>query len=176
MRGPASASDHYWYEDDAARARTVDVLEALRAYRAAEAAMRRRTREAMGMGENDLLALRYLLRSQGQGVAVSPKDLARYLGISSASTTVLIDRLEKSGHVARRPSPSDRRALIIVPTGASDAEVRATLGEMHSRMFEVAKGLDADQANAVTVFLTAMREAVDQIDAHPEIVPPALAE
>ena len=45
------ASPGYWYTRDTAAA--VEVLNALRDYRASEAAMRRRTRSSMGMGETD---------------------------------------------------------------------------------------------------------------------------
>jgi DNA-binding MarR family transcriptional regulator len=156
-------SSGYWYSDDRTR-RGVAVLNALRDYRAAEAAMRRRTRSAMRMGETDLLAIRFLLKREGEGRAVSPKDLAAHLGISSASTTVLIDRLVRSGHVERRPHPTDRRALVIAPTIGSDDEVRATLGEMHRRMIEVAEGLEAQQAETVLYFLESMRDAVDSVN------------
>jgi DNA-binding MarR family transcriptional regulator len=167
--GPAPT--HYWYEDAPDRSRGIAVLEAFRAYRAAESAMRRRTREAMAMGENDLLALRFVLRARNQGGTVGPKDLARYLDISSASTTVLLDRLEKRGHLRREPSPSDRRALVIVPTMSSDAEVRATLGEMHGRMMSAAGRLSADDAEVVIRFLESMREAVER-DGAPGEYPP----
>lgn len=152
----------YWYdESDQERGRRV--LEAMRAYRAADAAMRRRTQEAMGMGENDLLALRYLIRAQQQGKDVAPKELAQYLGISSASITALLDRLERSGHVRREPSPFDRRGLIVVPTPATDAEVRETLGDMHSTMIEVASTLEPEVAMKMVDFLDRLREAVDTI-------------
>jgi len=153
-------STGYWYTADDTR-RGVAVLDALREYRASEAAMRRRMRAAMRMGETDLLAIRYLLKQQGLGVSVSPKDLAAQLGISSASTTVLIDRLVRSGHVERRPHPTDRRALVIVPTIASHREVRATLGDLHRRMMDVAQSLSDEEAAIVLAFLDRMSEAVD---------------
>jgi DNA-binding MarR family transcriptional regulator len=154
----------YWFPDDDATQRGVAVLNALRRYRAAETAMRRRTRDSMGMGETDLLAVRHLLQAQRSGHAVSPKDLSAYLKISSASTTILVDRLVKSGHVRREPHPTDRRGLIIVPTVETDAEVRATLGVMHRRMMGIAEGLSAQDARVVAVFLEQMRTAVDQVD------------
>jgi DNA-binding MarR family transcriptional regulator len=88
---------------------------------------------------------------------------------------VLIDRLVRSGHVERRPHPTDRRALVIAPTIASDDEVRATLGDMHRRMIEVAEGLGADEAGTVLYFLERMRDAVDSVSEHrvEEIVPAA---
>lgn len=162
----ATEASGYWFPDDDATQRGVAVLNALRRYRAAETAMRRRTRDSMGMGETDLLAVRYLLQAQRSGRKISPKDLAAHLGISSASTTILIDRLVKSDHVRRDPHPTDRRALVITPTIATDDEVRATLGIMHRRMMSIAEGLSTDDARTVAFFLENMREAVDEIDQH----------
>ena len=142
-----------------------DVLSALRDYRAAESAMRRRTRSSMGMNETDILALRYLFEAQQDGREVSPKELAARLGISSASTTTLIDRLARPGHVRRKPHPKDRRALVLEASSEADCEVRQTMGDMHRRMMEVAGTLSSEDAAVVVDFLTRMREAVDTIDA-----------
>ncbi len=155
----------YWYADEDATRRGVTVLNALRRYRSAEAAMRRRTRSSMGMGETDLLAVRFLLDSKRRGEQVSPKDLTAYLGISSASTTILIDRLVKSGHVERQPHPTDRRGLIIVPTAHTDEEVRNTLGRMHSGMISVAEDLDPADAAAIIGFLDRVSDVIDAVDA-----------
>ncbi|GMA32099.1 hypothetical protein [Litorihabitans aurantiacus] len=52
----------YWYPSD--EVEPVEVLSLLRRYREAERAMRARTRDSMGMGETDLIALRFLLRAK----------------------------------------------------------------------------------------------------------------
>jgi DNA-binding MarR family transcriptional regulator len=172
------ADTHFWYPDEPEsptneRDRSVAVLEAMRTYRAAESAMRRRTQLSMGMGENDLLALRYVIMAQQAGRSIGPKELTSYLGISSASTTVLLDRLERKGQLRRENSPFDRRALILVATATTDDEVRAALGEVPERMVEVANTLDPDQARVVIDFLSRMRSAVDEIDAHVDEAKPA---
>jgi DNA-binding MarR family transcriptional regulator len=154
----------YWYGPDGRLDYGAAVLKSLRDYRAAETAIRRSTRDSMGMGETDILALRYLLRSQASGQVSVPKDLSRFLGITSASTTSLIDRLVASGHVRREAHPSDRRSVVVVPTVESDTEVRATLGAMHRRMMSVAEGLTADQARTIIDFLQRMTEALDASD------------
>jgi DNA-binding MarR family transcriptional regulator len=161
---PTFTPSGYWYGDDARTTRGVAVLTAMREYRAAESAMRKRTRTSMGMGETDLLALQLLLQAKRAGRTMSPKDLAQALGISSASTTILIDRLVKSGHAERRAHPSDRRALIVAPTDATESEVRHTLGGMHHRMIEAAEALDADDAAAIVGFLRSMRTALDAVE------------
>lgn len=152
----------YWYPEDELRA--IDVLNALRAYRSAETAMRKRTRASMGMGETDLSALRFLLAAARTGRTVSPKDLAARLEISTASVSVLIDRLERSGHVRRLRSPTDGRGVIVEATVGTDSEVRETLGAMHSRMHEVADGMAPEDARAVVEFLRRMTDAVNSVD------------
>ncbi|MEZ7756230.1 MarR family transcriptional regulator [Microbacterium paraoxydans] len=151
----------YWYPDSE-RATTVDVLNMLRRYRSAETAMRARTRASMGMNETDLVALRFLLREQKAGRIVRPIDLARMLDISTASTTTLIDRLEKGGHARREPHPTDRRAGIVVPTVSSDDEVRATLGAMHRRMLSLVDDLSDEERVVVMRFLVGMTAAIQE--------------
>lgn len=158
-------SSGYWYPEHGVPT-SVDVLNLLRRYRAAEAAMRARTRSSMGMGETDMLALRLLLQAQRQGETMRQRDLASALQLASPSVTALVDRLVKSGHVRREPHPDDRRATIVVPTTDSDDEVRATLGAMHRRMIDVIDEMDDDERHAVGSFLERMSAAVEQVDAH----------
>ncbi|WP_338067959.1 MarR family winged helix-turn-helix transcriptional regulator [Microbacterium sulfonylureivorans] len=168
------ATTGYWYgeDDDSRRRRAVDLLQAFRLYRAAEVAMRRRTRDAMAMGENDLLTLRYLLKAVREDRLVSPAELARYLGVSTASMTVIIDRLEKSGHVRRGPHPTDRRSIVVIPTVETDEEVRRTLGAMHVRMLDAVSGMTPDETRIVMDCLARMQAAVDVIEpAHDETTP-----
>lgn len=156
----------YWYGDDAdsARRRAVDLLQAFRMYRAAEVAMRRRTRESMGMGENDLLTLRYLLKAERDGRLVSPAEISRYLGVSTASTTAIIDRLERSHHVSREPHPTDRRSIVVLATVDTDHEVRRTLGAMHTRMLDAVSGMTAAETRIVMECLARLQSAVDQVE------------
>jgi DNA-binding MarR family transcriptional regulator len=44
----------------------------------------------------------------------TPSELSRYTGLSSGSTTAMIDRLEKSGLVERQDNPDDRRGTLVV--------------------------------------------------------------
>lgn len=151
----------YWYPDSEA-ASTIDVLNMLRRYRGAETAMRARTRASMRMNETDLMALRYLLREQRAHRIVRPIDIARMLEISTASTTTLIDRLEKSGHVRREPHPTDRRAGVVVPTVSSDEEVKNTLGAMHRRMLALVDEFSDQERAIVTRFLAGMTSAIEE--------------
>jgi DNA-binding MarR family transcriptional regulator len=108
------------------RQRALEVLEGLRSYLVAESAMQRRSEKSMNLTVNDISALRYLLRARERGIAVGPKELGDYLGIQSSSITVLLDRLERAGHIRREPSPFDRRALITARSSATSGRSWST--------------------------------------------------
>lgn len=162
MTSHSHAGAGYWYGPDERLDPSGAVLSALRAFRIAELATRRSASDSMGMGETDLLALRYLLRAQADGEQVGPKDLSRILSITTASTTSLIDRLVASGNARREPHPTDRRSLVIVPTVATDAEVRTAFGGMHHRMMTVVESLSAEEAHTVIKFLRGMTGALSE--------------
>ncbi|TDL45976.1 MarR family winged helix-turn-helix transcriptional regulator [Microbacterium oleivorans] len=158
---PATAG--YWYDESPGqRERARRVLEALRTYRAAESAMRRRTRDSMSMGENELLALRYLLRQPDH--SARPAELVKYLGVTSASITTMLDRLEKTGRIERLANPADRRSIFVKATTHANEEVRETLGRMHGLMYDVAVGMSPEAQEHVVDFLRRMSDAVDGVD------------
>ena len=161
--GVTPMPDRFWFgaDDDAATA----VLSGLREYRASEQRMRRRTRDSMRMGDNDLHALRYLLKGQREGTCINAADLASELAMKSSSVTAMLDRLSASGHVIREPHPSDRRSVAIIPTPAADTEVRATLGTMHGRMIAVPGALDEHAAVVVERFLADITDAIALVGA-----------
>ncbi len=65
--------------------------------------------ERLGVNVTDMECLGLVFN---KGLA-SPSELARYTGLSSGATTAMLDRLENSGLIERRPNPDDRRGTII---------------------------------------------------------------
>src|ERR1700712_742415 len=143
---------------------TDSVLNALRSYRAAEAAMRRRRGVAMSISENDFLALRFILANDDTGRVTYAKDIAHYLGISSASTTALIARLVRDGYVQKRASATDRRSVEIVPLRLTEPAVRDAVGDTHEQVILAAESLSPEEMRTVTRFLQRLQSAVDDID------------
>lgn len=43
----------------------------------------------------------------------SPTELARYTGLTTGSTTAMLDRLEKAKFIRRKPNPKDRRGILV---------------------------------------------------------------
>lgn len=67
------------------------------------------------LGEFDVLAA---IRRSGPPFTVAPSQLTRSLMLSPSGITSRLDRLEKLGFIERKPSPDDRRSLLVVLTAA----------------------------------------------------------
>lgn len=153
----------FWY-DDGSRIDAVDVLNALRRYRTAESASQRRARESLGIGENAMAALRVLVDADAAGRTVNAKQLAERLGITAASTSALVDRLVRTGHVERRPDPTDRRGVILSASGPAMRRALLVIDDLESRPLGVADRLSAEDAAVIVGFLDEMTAMVDAVD------------
>ncbi|TDE88865.1 MarR family transcriptional regulator [Occultella glacieicola] len=141
---------------DADVEQVVEVMNALRNWHEAAERMSESSRRYMRLNETDMRALRYLIAAHHQKRLVTPGALTDYLGISTASTTKLLDRLEKGGHVRRGPHPSDRRALTVAVTDATRKDARESVGRQHARRFTVAAELTPADRAVVIGFLDAL--------------------
>lgn len=65
----------------------------------------------------------------------TPTAIAGTLGMSTAATSLVLNRLEVSGHISRQPHPTDRRKVVVAPVRGSLAAARE-----HSR--PVTEGID----------------------------------
>ncbi len=65
--------------------------------------------ETLGINVTDMECLGLLFH---KGIA-TPTELSKHTGLSSGATTAMLDRLEKSGLIERRPNPQDRRSTLI---------------------------------------------------------------
>lgn len=148
--------------DDAEIAQVVRVLQSIRRWREAEQKMSLSSRNHMKLNENDMKALRFLVICKNEGLIATPGGLAEHLGISSASTTKLLDRLSAAGHIERLAHPSDRRALMIAITQRTHEQVRDTVGRTHARRFDVAAGLSPEEREVVIRFLNDLSKTSDE--------------
>lgn len=141
---------------------TVDaVIDAYRRFRAADLAMTVRIRTETGLSDNELAIVRYLLREKSDGHDVKPSEISRHLSISSASTTALLDRLERAGMVERVSHPTDRRSILIAATDAAATAVASTLEAFESRLVELTESLDPRERHDVVAYLAALTDAAD---------------
>lgn len=147
-------------------AQVVRVLDAMHRWREAERAMSEESQRYMKLGETDMRALRLLIAAQRQDAVVTPGDIAAHLGVSTASVTKLLDRLEKGGHIRRRPHPTDRRRLSIEVTARTRRAARESVGRSHARRFDVIAALSAEQRAVVEGFFDDLAATADPDGEH----------
>ncbi|MDH3009297.1 MULTISPECIES: MarR family winged helix-turn-helix transcriptional regulator [Gordonia] len=111
----------------------------------------------------DVRALIALLdRSRAEEVA-TPGWLAGHLGLNSASTTALIDRLEGRGLVSRARDESDRRRVTLHVTEQAREMGWAFFGPLIDRVRAVADGFSAADLDTVRSFLDQVTDAVAEL-------------
>ena len=86
------------------------VIYGARQYGISNVLFRNKIGEQLGVNVTDMECLGLLFH---KGVA-TPSELAKQTGLSSGATTAMLDRLQKSGLIERRPNPDDRRGTLIV--------------------------------------------------------------
>jgi DNA-binding MarR family transcriptional regulator len=146
-----------------------EVMRALGALRDAEEAIAQAALEFMRLGRTDMRALHFLIVSENRGETATAGAIATHLHISSASTTKLLDRLERGGHITRSPHPTDRRSLVIRITPETRTAAIETVGAQQARRFHAAARLTAEERETVVRFL---RDMTAEISAPRTPAPP----
>lgn len=141
------------------------LMVALSEMRKAEDRLNEASTRYMKLNRTDMRALHFLIVSENRGVLPTPGEIARHLGISTASTTKLLDRLERGGHITRETHPSDRRALLVRITRETHDAAVDTVGRHHARRFAPAARLTPAEREVVIRFLEETASALSTADA-----------
>jgi DNA-binding MarR family transcriptional regulator len=126
-----------------------DLSERIRGLARALVAFNAAVARDLGLAASDVWALEHLFADGPLG----PAEIAARLGMTTASATALVDRLEAAGHVERRPHPTDRRRLAVVPTAHAEAAAFAAIAEMVDGLETVGTALTAEERQAVAGYL-----------------------
>lgn len=149
-----------------------DIMRAMGELREAEDRLSEASMEYMKLGKTDMRALHFLIVSENLDQVVTATVLAHHLGITSASTTKLLDRLERGGHITRRPHPADRRSASVHITPETRAAAMDTVGKQQARRFNAAARLTPQEREVVARFLrdTAkeLRDSLDDVAHDPQ--------
>lgn len=137
-----------------------ELMKALGALREAEQHLSQVSRRYMQLNETDMRALHYLIVCSNTNTFATPGAISHHLRISSASTTKLLDRLERGGHIVRSPHPTDRRALTISITPETHRAAMETVGRQQSKRFYAAARLTPAEREVVIRFLRDMTEEI----------------
>ena len=109
-----------------------------------------------GFHNTDVRALIHLLDSGRAGTPATAGWLGAQLGLSSASTTSLIDRLEAGGQVRRARSTRDRRKVEVVVTEEAVALGWAFFAPLLTGMVDAMRPFSVEELATVERFLDAV--------------------
>ena len=135
-------------EDEAHR-----LVGALRRLTGAFTEMGYRFGEAHGLSRSDVAALIVVTEVTEQGASIGTVELARRIGLTAPSATVLVDRLVAAGLLARHPHPDDRRRVVLTLTPAARTAGREHFGAMNDRLLTMLGEHPAEELRTVAALL-----------------------
>ena len=142
--------------DDVTNLRST-VTNALRRYGTESSRLAHTFAARHGLQPTDLQALVTITSAEGHEQAVTPGQLRNHLGLSSAGTSYVIDRLEDAGHIKRtRGNSVDGRLVHLVPTEHGIATAMAFFGPLSNVAEDRMNQLTVSELTAVAQFLEAI--------------------
>jgi len=85
---------------------------------------------------------------------------AEVLGLAGSSVTRLVDRLDASGHLVRRPDPSNRSAVLLALTDTGRRLVREVETRRRRQLDEALDRLDPDERTRCVAALERLHEVL----------------
>lgn len=117
-----------------------------------------------GMHPTDVRALITLMDAARAGEETTAGRLGAALGLNSAGTTALIDRLERAGHVRRERGRQDRRRVVVEVDERAVELGWSFFGPLIERAVELLQGYDERERAAIRGFLDGVRAAAAEGD------------
>lgn len=133
---------------------------AVQELRRAEAHLYRKRHASQQRSATDRSAIRYIVERSNEGHRVSPTDLARYLEVTTATVTAVLERLVRAEHVTVRPHPDDKRRKIVEPHGSDD--LASSADPLTTRIRAIAAELSPEDSAVVTRYLARITEAIQE--------------
>ncbi|MFC9256647.1 MarR family winged helix-turn-helix transcriptional regulator [Amycolatopsis thailandensis] len=120
---------------------------------------------ALGINATDLAAMEHLATDG----PLTAKELADRLRVSTAASTHIVDRLEKAGHIVRRPHATDRRKVMVEPVAESMDRLFGHLHPLLRGVEGLVEALGPRDRDVVKAFLAGVvRIYTDTADSFPK--------
>jgi len=103
----------------------------------------------LGLSEKEAAAILLLARSGH----LTPGQLGSLLSLTSGGVTALTQRLERAGHIRRRPHPVDGRSTVLSAAPAILERARSCMAPLVNDLDAVATQLTSDEQEVVGRFL-----------------------
>ncbi len=105
----------------------------------------------------DLRALIAIMSAEGKGTPLTAGQLREHLGVSAGGASLVIDRLEASGHVKRvRDNPTDNRVVHLRYTDQGRATGLAFFGSLGDQTNTVLDQFSISELAVIERFITAI--------------------
>ncbi len=101
-------------------------------------------------------ALMLIMDAARDGDPVTPGDLARRLGLTTAAVSSLLERLEQAGHVHRHAAPGDRRRVHLEVADEAMDLAGAYFRPLGTRLTEAMRDYSPQDVAAIERFLDDM--------------------
>jgi DNA-binding MarR family transcriptional regulator len=103
----------------------------------------------------------------GAGEPITPGEIAERAIIAAASTTSVLDTLEKRGLVERRPHPTDRRKLLIDLTPEGRSTIDQILPGLHRLETDVMSALTPAERRELLTLIAKVQASVATVAQEP---------
>jgi DNA-binding MarR family transcriptional regulator len=138
------------------------VLHAFEAYEVAEADLQDRLQRLLGIGSNDLVALRFIRSRELEGDPARPRDVEVRLRTSSAGATAITNRLKAAGLIDKPTHEHDRRARVLTLTSDGRRRLAAALGDSSMAADRLLASVTASDAERLAGVLIALAQIVSE--------------
>jgi DNA-binding MarR family transcriptional regulator len=119
----------------------------------------------LGVTDVEMLALVHLAEQR----ELAPAALANLLEMSSGGTTALIQRLERHGHVVRKPHPTDRRSTLIRLVPETADRLDAAEASPYETLASAAAALPTPERRAVSEVFAQLAAISEKLEASSRI-------
>lgn len=126
------------------------VLMASRENNISSVLFRNAVRSKLGLNITDSECLSFL---SIHGV-LTPKEISRYTGLTTGSTTTMLDRLEKAQFITRKPNPNDRRGTLIEINSKWTETVAPLVSGIQKEQAELIESYSEGELEVIEDFLT----------------------
>jgi DNA-binding MarR family transcriptional regulator len=132
---------------------SVELKRALEFYHGTVEDLARELIRVLGVNETDRRALEIVLADDEK--STTPGLLAERLGITAAGVTIMLNRLEKQGYIARSLHPTDRRRVIVMATELAAYRIREIVVPMLVESYKMLSSwYDSHELEIIADFLT----------------------
>jgi DNA-binding MarR family transcriptional regulator len=129
---------------------------------------RRMLAKALNLGTIELAVLQHLHEVD----QLTPREIGERLGITTGSTTAILDRIERAGYLIRVPNPSDRRSVFLSLTPAGKRGMDWVLSQNDAQLHQIltehlrTATNPATDLDEVAAIINAISTAVDNPRGH----------